>query len=103
MVPPVELIERHAANPVPGCPHVGQLIQSVPTQHYLQSKTSIIYNQQRSPVLRIRIHRIHMFLGLLDPDPDLLIRGMDPDPSIIKQKKVRKNLDFYCFVILFGL
>jgi hypothetical protein len=29
-------------------------------------------------------HRIHMFLGLLDPDP--LVRGMDPDPSIIKQK-----------------
>jgi hypothetical protein len=37
MVPPVELTERHAANPVPGCPHVRQLIQSVPTQHYLQS------------------------------------------------------------------
>jgi hypothetical protein len=43
--------------------------------------------------IRIRIHRIHMFLGLLDPDP--LVRGMDPDPtldldldpSIIKQKK----------------
>ncbi len=36
--------------------------------------------------IRIRIHRIHMFLGL--PDPDLLVRGMDPDPdpSIIKQK-----------------
>jgi hypothetical protein len=27
------------------------------------------------PVLRI--HRIHMFLGLLNPDP--LVRGMDPD------------------------
>jgi hypothetical protein len=36
------------------------------------------------PVLRIRIHRIHMFLGLQDPDP--LVRGMDPDPSIIMQK-----------------
>ncbi len=40
-------------------------------------------------VLRIRIHRIHMFLGLLDPDPypDSLVRGMDPDldPSNIKQ------------------
>jgi hypothetical protein len=42
------------------------------------------------PVLRIRIriHRIYMFLGLLDPDP--LVRGMDPDPapdpSIITQK-----------------
>ncbi len=44
-------------------------------------------------MLRIRIHRIHMFLGLTDPDP--LVRGMDPDPdpalypgpSIIMQKK----------------
>ncbi len=35
--------------------------------------------------IRIRIHRIHMFLGLLDPDPDPLVRGMDPDPSIVKQ------------------
>jgi hypothetical protein len=37
--------------------------------------------------ISIRIHRIHMFLGLLDPDP--LVRGMDPDPdldpSIIKE------------------
>ncbi len=35
------------------------------------------------PVLRIRIriqiHQIHMFLGLLDPD--LLVRAMDPDPD----------------------
>ncbi len=45
----------------------------------------------------IRIHRIHMFLGLVDPEP--LDRGMDPDPdpSIIKQKQ-EKNLDFYSFV-----
>jgi hypothetical protein len=35
-------------------------------------------------VLRIRIRRISMFLGLLDPDP--LVRGMDSDPSIIKEK-----------------
>jgi hypothetical protein len=29
-----------------------------------------------------------MFLGLLDMDPDPLVRGMDPDPKsfIIKQK-----------------
>ncbi len=37
-----------------------------------------------------------MFLGL--PDPDLLGRCMDPDLSIIKQKKSKKNLDSYCFV-----
>jgi hypothetical protein len=38
------------------------------------------------PVLRIqiRIRRIRIFLGLLDPDP--FVRGMDPDPSIINQK-----------------
>ena len=38
--------------------------------------------------IRIRIHRIHMFLVLLDPDPESLVRGMDadPDPSNIKQK-----------------
>ncbi len=30
--------------------------------------------------IRIRIHRIHMFLGLPDPDP--LVRGMDPDPAL---------------------
>jgi hypothetical protein len=38
--------------------------------------------------IRFRIHRIHMCLGLLDPDP--LVRGIDPDPdpdpSIIMQK-----------------
>jgi hypothetical protein len=34
-------------------------------------------------VLRIRIHRIQVFLGLLYPDPDLdlLVRRMDPDPD----------------------
>jgi hypothetical protein len=36
--------------------------------------------------IRNRIRRISMFLGLLDPNPDPLIRGMDPDPSIIMQK-----------------
>jgi hypothetical protein len=43
-----------------------------------------------------------MFLGFLDPDPDLLVRGTDPDPdpSIIKQKS-EKNLDSYCFVTSF--
>ncbi len=45
-----------------------------------------------------------MFLDLLDPDPDLLVKGMDPDPdpSIIKQNS-KKNLDFYCFVTSFLL
>jgi hypothetical protein len=34
-------------------------------------------------VLRIRIH---LFLGLQDPDADPLVRGVDPDPSFIMQK-----------------
>jgi hypothetical protein len=29
--------------------------------------------------IRIRICRIHVFLGLLDPDP--LVSGLDPDPD----------------------
>jgi hypothetical protein len=43
--------------------------------------------QHCESVLRIRIH---MFLGLPDPDP--LVRGMDPDPdpSIIMQKYYEK-------------
>ena len=40
-----------------------------------------VFASPRKAVLRIRIR---MFLGLLDPDP--LVRGSDPDPSIIKQK-----------------
>jgi hypothetical protein len=32
---------------------------------------------------------IHMFLGLPDPNP--LVRGMDPDPSIKKQKWYEKS------------
>jgi hypothetical protein len=39
-----------------------------------------------------------MFLGLLEPDPDPLVRGMDPDPSC---KNSKKNLDFYYFVTPF--
>ncbi len=47
-------------------------------------------------VLRIRIHRIHMFLGLPDPDP--LVIGMDPDPDPSSScKNSKKNLDSYRF------
>ncbi len=59
---------------------------------------------------RIQIHRIHMFLGLLDPDPDPQVRGMDPDPdpdpdpSIIIQKWLEKPwflifCDYFCLLI----
>ncbi len=49
--------------------------------------------------------RIHVFLGLLDQDPDPLVRGMDPDsdpdPSIIKFKIVTKTLIFTVLWLLF--
>jgi hypothetical protein len=47
----------------------------------LQAKALVILLWK--PVFRIRIH---VFFGLPDPDP--LVRGMDPDPdtSIIMQK-----------------
>jgi hypothetical protein len=53
-----------------------------------------------------------MFLGLLDPDPDPLVRGMDPypdpaldpDPDLLSScKNSKKNLDSYYFVTLFYL
>jgi hypothetical protein len=47
-----------------------------------------------------------MFLGLPDPDP--LVRGMDPDPDpalirilLSSCKNSKKNLDSYYFVTLF--
>jgi hypothetical protein len=47
-----------------------------------------------------------MFLGLLDPNPDPLVGGMDSDPaldpSIIKQNS-KKTLDSYCFATSFLL
>ncbi len=69
-----------------------------PTRIYADPDPDHYKKQAQKPVLRIRIriHRIHMFLGLLDPDPDPLVRCMDPDqdpaldpdpdPSIIMQK-----------------
>jgi hypothetical protein len=41
-----------------------------------------------------------MFLGLPDPDPDPLVRGMDPD-LLSSCKNSKKNLDSFYFVTLF--
>jgi hypothetical protein len=42
-----------------------------------------------------------MFLGLLDTDPDPLVRSTDPDPaqdpSMIKEKS-KKKINSFCFV-----
>jgi hypothetical protein len=59
------------------------------TKHFrrtdVYSRSEDEYVERHPSVLRIRIH---MFLGLPDPYPDPLVRGMDsdPDPSIIMQK-----------------
>jgi len=66
----------------------------------------VSYINHRPAVLRIRIHRIHMSLGLPDPDPLVKSMDPDPDPSIIflsSSKNSKKNLDSYCFVTSFGL
>ncbi len=53
-----------------------------------------------------------MFLDLLDPDLDPLVRDMDPDPDPLVRgirilqsfsKNSKKNLDFYFFVTSFLL
>jgi hypothetical protein len=52
----------------------------------------------RKSVLRIRIR---MFLGLLDPDPDPLVKGMDPITASVQQKsKKNRYLFFFCFFLL---
>ena len=55
---------------------------------YVESYKNKLYVYVLAAVLWIRIRRIRMVLGLLDPDP--LVRGtgpaLDQDPSIIKQK-----------------
>ncbi len=47
-----------------------------------------------------------MFLGLPAPDPDPLVRCMDPDPApdpstVLTCKNSKKNLDSYYFVTFF--
>ncbi len=51
--------------------------------YFVNCYSVLVKVHARNPVLRIRIH---MFLGPQDPDPDPLVRCMDPDPSIIMQK-----------------
>jgi hypothetical protein len=66
---------------------------------YIRAKAINLYFM---PVFRILTRiRIHIFLGLPDPDP--LVRGMDPDLNqapdpLSSSKNSKKNLDSYCFV-----
>jgi hypothetical protein len=69
-------------------------------QHLLKVRHwhEIVHKYDSPSVFRIRTLK---FLGLTDPD--LFVKGTDPDsvPSITKQKKSKKNLNFYCFYDLF--
>jgi hypothetical protein len=67
-------------------------IRKVPTEEETRHGSEVIQTDpdsvfgsesKKAKQALIRIHCIHMFLGLPDPDP--LVRGMDPDPFIIKQ------------------
>ncbi len=62
------------------------IIELIPRSNYDLVRTYLVLLSVLR--IRIRIHRIHAFLGLLDPDPDPLVIGMDSDvdPSINKQK-----------------
>jgi hypothetical protein len=55
-----------------------------PGLHWERSLPSTALFLVSKAVLRIRLRRIHMFLGLPDLDP--LGRESDPDPTIVKQK-----------------
>ncbi len=66
-----------------------------------------IRNGLKKTVLGIRIRKIPMFLGLLDPDPlvrgtdpDPLVRGTDPDPASKDSKKKPSVLLFCDFVMM---
>jgi hypothetical protein len=64
--------------------------------HEQEDLTRAIHAKVSLSVLRIWIRRIRMFLGLLDPD--LLVRGNDPDPDLSQIKNGKKNLNSYCLV-----
>ncbi len=51
-------------------------------------------------VFRIRIRRIHKFLGLLDTDLDFLVKGTDPDsdadPSTLSKNRQKSWFTLFC-------
>jgi hypothetical protein len=63
-------------------------VYAQPRQHAAQAQPS--FSLHKHPMMRIRIRQIRMLLGLLDPDPNPLVKGpdlvQDPDTSIIKHK-----------------
>ncbi len=74
---------------------VGKLTVTFTYKDTVPIRCCFAQNVSFDPVLRIRICKIHMFLGL--PDPDRLVQGTDPYPnpdpvpSIVKQKQKTLN------------
>jgi hypothetical protein len=63
----------------PTADHSTADLPAAPTEPRGESTVHALRNPLYGTVLVIRIRRIHMFLGILDPDP--LVRGMEPDPA----------------------
>jgi hypothetical protein len=53
----------------------------------------LLVSYQYCTAVRIQIRRIRKFLGI--PEPNLLVRGMDPYPSIIKQNSKRNLISVF--------
>ncbi len=58
--------------------------QSLPYRRRLNIKDHFRYYYYTVSFSNKQIEDPDPFLGLLDLDPDPLVRGMDPDPSITK-------------------
>jgi hypothetical protein len=69
----------------PAADHSATDLPAAPTEPRGESTVHALRNPLYGVVLGIRIRKIRMFLGLLDPDPDPLVRGMDPDPSLFSK------------------
>jgi hypothetical protein len=54
------------------------------SENKMETIDSTVISTPAQTTHRTPVFRIHMFLSLPDPDP--LVKDIDPDPSIIKQK-----------------
>jgi hypothetical protein len=80
-------------------------VEKCPTETYTPLGMAKL-GAEPEPLIKA-VFRIHVFFGLPDPDP--LVRGMDPDPAldpdpsivISSCKNNKKNLESYYLVTLF--
>ncbi len=67
------------------CVHLNETVKIIIKYYILYILGTVPYVPVFRIRIQIRIHRIHMFIGLPDQDQDQIGKGMDPDPFIIKQ------------------